>query len=50
MALTVSALCPWCGAYSPKQCELAEELGNVCPWVDSGEYEDSLAEDEGLGE
>lgn len=27
-------LCPWCGAYSPRQCELEEEVGS-CPWQDS---------------
>lgn len=25
-------LCPFCGAYSPRQCELEEETGGVCPW------------------
>jgi len=25
-------LCPFCGAYSPRQCELEEETGGDCPW------------------
>ena len=28
-------LCPFCGAYSPRQCELLEESGGVCPWEES---------------
>lgn len=24
-------LCPFCGAYSPRQCELIEDAG-ACPW------------------
>lgn len=28
-------LCPFCGAYSPRQCELEEETGGVCPWEES---------------
>lgn len=31
-------LCPWCGAYSPRSCELEDEMG-CCPWSESGEYE-----------
>lgn len=26
------ALCPLCGSYSPRQCELEEETGGFCPW------------------
>lgn len=25
-------LCPFCGAYSPRQCELEDETDGVCPW------------------
>ena len=25
-------LCPFCGAYSPRQCELEEETEGNCPW------------------
>jgi len=28
-------LCPFCGAYSPRQCELEEETGGCCPWEES---------------
>lgn len=28
-------LCPFCGAYSPRQCELEEETGGACPWEGS---------------
>jgi hypothetical protein len=32
--------CPWCGAYSPRSCELRDEMtGDICPWEESGEYE-----------
>ncbi len=41
-------LCPMCGAYSPRSCDLEEESGGVCPWVESGQYErDSLMADDG---
>lgn len=26
-------LCPWCGAESPKRCEMEENAG-YCPWED----------------
>ncbi len=29
------SLCPFCGAYSPRQCELEEEAGGICPWEES---------------
>jgi hypothetical protein len=42
-------LCPYCGSYSPRRCELDEEAGGICPWDESGEYEepspDRLRED-----
>ncbi len=27
-------LCPFCGAYSPRSCELEEETGGECPWLE----------------
>ena len=26
-------LCPFCGAYSPRSCELEEDTGGECPWL-----------------
>jgi len=40
----VDTLCPWCGAYSKRQCELKEEMG-VCPWEESEPDPDRLRED-----
>lgn len=40
----MATLCPWCGAYSPSQCELEEETG-VCPWEESGAYEEEIDAD-----
>jgi len=37
-------LCPWCGAYSSRSCELEEEMGS-CPWEDSEPDPDLLRED-----
>lgn len=28
-------LCPFCGAYSRRSCELEEESGGICPWEES---------------
>ena len=28
------AVCPWCGAYSKRACDLEEEMG-ACPWEES---------------
>jgi len=28
-------LCPFCGAYSRRQCDLEDETGGVCPWEES---------------
>lgn len=28
-------LCPMCGAYSSRSCELLEESGGICPWEES---------------
>lgn len=33
-------LCPFCGAYSPRQCELEEETDGVCPWEESQDEPD----------
>lgn len=27
-----SNLCPFCGAASPRHCDLREETGGECPW------------------
>lgn len=35
-------LCPFCGAYSPRQCELEEETGGNCPWEMSEPDPDEL--------
>lgn len=37
-------LCPFCGAYSPRQCDLEEETGGVCPWEESQPDPDELME------
>jgi hypothetical protein len=37
-------LCPFCGAYSPRQCELEEESGGICPWEESEPDPDDLME------
>ena len=39
-------LCPFCGAYSPRSCELLEEAGGECPWDLSGEYQPEPDPDE----
>jgi hypothetical protein len=31
-AMDTSGLCPLCGAYSPRQCEMRGENGGECPW------------------
>ena len=38
-------LCPFCGAYSPRFCELLEETGGICPWEESSPDPDLLRED-----
>ena len=35
-----SSICPFCGGYSAKSCELEEETGGVCPWEEAQEDED----------
>ena len=38
-------LCPWCGAYSRRSCEMEDEMG-VCPWEEMEEADpDMLRED-----
>lgn len=31
----IDTLCPFCGAYSARSCELMEESGGICPWEES---------------
>ena len=38
-------LCPFCGAYSRRACELEEETGGVCPWEESEPDTDIARED-----
>lgn len=43
-------MCRYCGADSPRKCDFGEDGVDEdmderdCPWRDSGEYEDDLAE------
>ena len=37
-------LCPFCGAYSRRSCELEDEMG-VCPWEESEPDPDIRRED-----
>ena len=37
-------LCPWCGAYSRRSCEMEEDMG-FCPWDESEPDPDILRED-----
>lgn len=43
-------MCRYCGADSPRKCDFEDsdddhdDEDRVCPWRDSGEYEDDLAE------
>lgn len=39
-----SDLCPFCGAYSSRSCELEDEMG-VCPWEESQPDPDTLRDD-----
>lgn len=38
---TDNLMCPHCGAYTPRQCDLEDDLGS-CPWVESGQYDDDV--------
>ncbi|WP_454917354.1 hypothetical protein [Xanthobacter sediminis] len=40
-----ATLCPFCGAYSPRSCELLEETGGICPWEESEPDPDLLRDD-----
>ena len=40
----VERICPWCGAYSRRSCEMEEEMG-MCPWEKSEPDSDRLRED-----
>lgn len=42
--MVTSPLCPFCGAYSPRSCELEEEAG-CCPWEESEPDPDELRDD-----
>lgn len=33
-------LCPVCGAYSPRQCEMRDEADGECPWEMMRDEED----------
>lgn len=39
-------LCPFCGAYSPRSCEMEEETGCVCPWEVTRDDEEDPCDDE----
>lgn len=34
-------MCPVCGAYSRRFCEMEDELG-ACPWEESGQMDEDL--------
>lgn len=38
-------LCEFCGAYSPRNCELREGMDGLCPWEESEPDADQLRED-----
>jgi hypothetical protein len=38
-------LCEFCGAYSPRNCELRDEMNGICPWEESEPDPDFLRED-----
>lgn len=37
-------LCPFCGAYDTRRCEMLEETGGSCPWEESEPDPDELME------
>lgn len=45
--MTGPLLCPFCGAYSPRSCDLIEDAG-LCPWEEAEEEGLRLADE--LGE
>lgn len=46
--MSEKTICPWCGAWSRRSCEMEEQMGS-CPWEDSGALDepdpDRLRED-----
>lgn len=39
-------LCPFCGAWDRRSCEMEDETGGVCPWEETEELDpDRLRED-----
>ena len=41
----MTKLCEFCGAYSPRDCELREEMNGICPLEESEPDPDILRED-----
>lgn len=39
-------LCPFCGAYSPRQCDLRDETGGECPWEEIMDDEEEDEDDD----
>ena len=39
-------LCPFCGAYSRRSCEMEEETGGICPWEETDDEEEDFGDDE----
>lgn len=40
--MKATKLCPFCGAYSPRKCEIEQEDNGIgCPWLDLLEEENS---------
>ena len=39
-------LCPFCGAYTPRSCDLREEMGDECAWIEMGNWNEPEEEDE----
>lgn len=39
-------LCPFCGAYSPRSCDLREEMDGECAWVELGNWNEPEEDDE----
>jgi hypothetical protein len=43
-------LCPFCGAYSTRQCDLEEETGGMCPWEEMDDDPERSDEDDASDE
>jgi hypothetical protein len=41
----MTPLCEFCGAYTPRNCELRDEMNGICPWEISESDPDILLED-----